>query len=65
MALLVVTLTEEQLETLRTLVQFSIDNDSEEAGKLSHREDRASYYRALADQHSIMAAIESAEECEE
>ncbi len=55
-------LTGDQLETLREVVRLSIEADTEEAGRQSHADDRASYHKALADQHGVMAAIEIAEE---
>lgn len=55
-------LTGDQLETLREVMRLSIENDTEQAGRESHADDRASYHKALADQHAIMAAIETAEE---
>ena len=55
-------LTGDQLETLREVMRLSIENDTEQAGRESHADDRASYHKALSDQHAIMAAIETAEE---
>ena len=57
-----VTVSGSELERLRELLVREIESDTAEAQRQDHRDDRASYHRALADMHGLLAAVEGAGE---
>ena len=60
----VITISGRELERLRDILVREIENDTDEARHQGHPDDRASYHRALADMHGLLAAVEQAGEAD-